>query len=395
MKNMNDSSSGLAASPPLAGLRVLEFGQFIAVPAAAQALLDLGAEVIKVEPAAGDSARRVAWAKDDFGPMFASYNRGKQSVVLDLSTSDGCDAAIRLALESDVVLQNARPGVMQRAGLSAQALRSRNPRLVVASVTGYGADSAFATRPGFDIAAQAESGMMSINGDANGPPMRVGFTLVDFMAAQAVTTAVLAALVRRSVTGVGAAINVALVDVAISSMTYGWAEYGLTGKVPGRNGNGQPTAAPAADVIPTADGAVVLSAYLDEHFARLATCIDRKDLAQDARYTTNAARVTNRAALLSELAVTFKNFDTGALCELLNGAGVVAASIRSFDQVRTQPSGASGDLFVNVQTPSSQAFPLPVRAFHMDGQPSPSTRLPAIGEHTSEILSRLNAKDPK
>src|SRR6478609_2199230 len=302
----NPSNSLRASCAPLEGLRVLEFGQFIAVPAAGQALLDLGAEVIKVEPASGDSARRVAWSKDDFGPMFAPYNRGKRSVVLDLSTPQGCEAASCLALDCDVVLQNARPGAMQRAGLSAEILRARNPRLIVASVTGYGADSPFSSRPGFDIAAQAESGMMSINGDLNGPPMRVGFTLIDVMAAQAVTTAVLAALVRRGITGAGASIDVSLIDVAISSMACSWAEYGLTGTVPSRSGNGQPTAAPAADVIATANGAVVLSAYLDEHFARLVRVIDRKHLADDPRYATNAARVVNRVSLLEELASAFK-----------------------------------------------------------------------------------------
>jgi crotonobetainyl-CoA:carnitine CoA-transferase CaiB-like acyl-CoA transferase len=358
-------------------------------------LHDLGAAVVKVEPAGGDSARRVAWSRDEFGPMFASYNRGKQSVVLDLSTPQGCEAATRLALDSDVILQNARPGALQRAGLSAEALRIRNPRLIVACVTGYGADSPFASRPGFDIAAQAESGMMSINGDPKGPPMRIGFTLIDFMAAQAVTTAVLAALVRRGITGAGATIDVALVDVAIASMAYPWAEYGLTGNLPTRNGNGQPTAAPAADVIPTADGAVVVSAYLDEHFARLASAIERKELAQDPRYATNTARVANRVSLLSELAAAFRMFDTASLCERLNGAGVVAAAIRSFDQVRTQPNGASADLFVNIETPSSKAFPMPVKAFRMDGLPSPSTKLPAIGEHTAEVLSRTHAEDTK
>lgn len=385
---MKDAMDDSTASAPLEGVRVFEFGQFIAVPAAGQALRDLGAHVIKVEPASGDSARHVAWSKDDFGPMFVAFNRGKQSVVIDLSTPQGCEAALRLALEADIVLQNARPGSLQRAGLSAQALRARNPRLIVACVTGYGSDSSFSSRPGFDIAAQAESGMMSINGDPSGPPMRVGYTLVDFMAAQALTTAVLAALVRRGTKGAGASIEVSLVDVAISSMAYSWAEYGLTGKVPARSGNGQPTAAPAADVIPTADGAVVLSAYLDDHFARLARAIDRNDLAVDPRYATNAARVKHRAELLSQLAGAFGRFDTASLCELLNNAGVVAAAIRSFDQVRTLPNGASGDLFVDIQTPSSKPFAIPVRAFRMDGQSAPSTVLPAVGEHTAGILSR-------
>jgi len=208
MPNQDSPDDAGRAGPPLQGLRVVEFGQYIAVPAAGQALRDLGAEVLKIEAPTGDAARHVAWRRDEFGPMFVPYNRGKKSVSLDLGSAADREKALALALGADVVLQNARPGALARAGLAPETLRQLNPRLVVATVSGYASDSAYADRPGFDIAAQAESGMMSINGSSNGPPTRVGFTIVDVLASQALTNGILAALVRRSLGGHGATIEI-------------------------------------------------------------------------------------------------------------------------------------------------------------------------------------------
>jgi crotonobetainyl-CoA:carnitine CoA-transferase CaiB-like acyl-CoA transferase len=383
---------GNSAGAPLAGLRVVEFGQFIAIPAAGQILRDLGADVIKVEPAKGDAARGIAWSKDDFGPMFAPYNRGKRSVVLNLASSQGRSDALALAKSADVVMHNARPGAMHEIGLSAPALRATSPRLIVASVTGYASDSAFADRPGFDIAAQAESGMMSINGESASPPRRVGFTVVDVMAAHAVANAVLAALVRRGIHGTGATIEVALVDVAVEAMAYGWADYSMTGRLPERRGNGQPTTAPAADVIATADGAVVLSAYIDAHFSRLAVAIGCPAMAEDPRFSTNGARVAHRKELLAELGAVFAGVATVSLCERLNQAGVVVAAVRSFDQIRATPNGTSSGLFVNLQTPGTAGFSVPARPFHIDGLAEPAGELPGIGEHTEQVLQELRER---
>lgn len=378
-----------AAPGPLAGLRVVEFGQYIAVPAAGQLMRDLGADVVKVEPASGDPARYAGWSRDDFGPMFAPYNRGKRSVVLDLGTEEGRRHAFGLAVGADVVLQNARPGTMARAGIGPEQLRAVAPRLVVATVTGYGVGSAFASRSGLDIAAQAESGMMSINGPADGAPTRVGFPVADVLTAQTVASAVLAALVRRGLQGVGGSIDISLLDVATASMAYLWADAALQGRLPVRTGNGQPTAAPAADVVPTADGAVVISAYVDTHFGRLAEAVGRPQLACDPRFQTNAARVVHRQALLEELRTAFARYTTEALCEHLGRVGVVVAAVRNFDQVRAGANGVMPGLFVELGTPSLARFELPALPFRIDGQGLAPTRLPAIGEHTAEVLAGL------
>ena len=386
-KRMIQTSSATQPAP-LQGIRVVEFGQFIAGPAAAQALCDLGAEVVKVEPEGGDAARTVAWSHDDRGPLFAPFNRGKRSIVLDLA-GPGREAAFALASQADVVISNARPGAMERAGLSADALRASNPRLIVASLAGYAPGTAFATRPGFDIGAQAESGMMSLNGESDRPPARVGFMLVDMMSAHAVTTAVLGALVRRGVTGTGATISVSLLDVAVESMVYNWAEYALKGQLPVRRGSGQPHVAPGADIIATADGSVVVSAYVDSHFARLTSSIGRPGLAQDPRFSSNAARVANREAMLTELAAVFSQYTTADICDRLGAAGIVVAAVRTFDKVRTDPNGVSPDLFVELKSPSKGTFEVPARPYAMDGLPPPPTRLPALGEDTEAILREL------
>lgn len=381
--------SRLEDDAPLRGLRVVEFGQFIAVPAAAQALADLGADVVKVEPVGGDAARHVGWSRDAFGPMFTAYNRGKRSVVLDLRSETGRAQALRLALRADVVLQNARPGSMDRQGLGAGQLRDRSPRLVYGQVSGFGQAGPASQRAGFDIAAQAESGMMSLNGEAGRDPVRVGFTVVDVLAAQTLTSGVLAALVRRGVTGRGALVDISLIDVAVAALGNAWAEYRLGGEMPLRRGNGQPMAAPAAEVIATRDGSVVVSAYTEDHFPKLCAAIGCPDLATDPRFATNRQRVENRPALLQVLAQALHGMDSEQVCELLARAGVVAGAVRTMAQVHPGQAGVSADLFVEVAAPGRDAVSVPGLPLGLDGVRRGAGRLPALGEHTDEVLAEI------
>lgn len=377
---------------PLHGLRVIEFGQFIAAPASAQALADLGADVIKVEPPNGDAARTVGWTRDAYGPMFTAYNRSKRSVVLDLRTADGREKARKLACSADVVLQNSRPGVMEKLGLGSVDLTALSPRLVYGQVSGFGQVGPASARPGFDIAAQAESGMMSLNGERDSDPTRVGFTAVDAMAAHALTTGVLAALVRRSVTGRGALVDVSLIDVAVEALTNAWAEYRLTGVMPLRCGNGQPNSAPAADVIHTADGMVVVSAYTEEHFSRLCAAIGRPEMAVDERFRENKARVEHRAALRSELGKAMSGLSSNALCDLLAQAGVVAGSVRTMADVTPGNGGVSSDLFVSVCAAGREPICIPGIPLTINRAIRVGGRLPALGEHTEEVFAELDER---
>lgn len=375
---------------PLAGLRVIEFGQFIAVPAAAQTLADLGADVIKIEPQTGDAARAVGWTRDTFGPMFTAYNRGKRSVVLDLRSPEGRANARALTQSADVVMQNMRPGAMEKAGLGADVLRAEFPRLIYGQVSGFGQSGPASVRPGFDIAAQAESGMMSLNGPRGGEPTRVGFTAVDVMAAHALATGVLAALVRRSVSGRGALVDVSLIDVAVEALANAWAEYRLTDQMPLRCGNGQPHTAPAADLIETADGMVVVSAYTQDHFPRLCAAIGRADMATDPRFKENAGRVAHRAALREELGKAMHHLSSDAVCELLTRAGVVVGAVRTMAEVKAGQAGVSADLFVDVAAAGREAVRIPGLPLRLDGAARRGGALPAIGEHTAEVLAAIS-----
>jgi len=370
---------------------VVEFGQYIAAPAAAQMLGDLGAEVIKVESGAGDAARHVGWAHDAYGPMFSAYNRGKRSVVLDLRSETGRQQAQALACSADVLLQNARPGVMERQGLGAERLMALAPRLIYGQVSGFGQQGPASVRPGFDIAAQAESGMMSLNGDADREPTRVGFTVVDVLAAQVLSNGVLAALVRRGITGRGGLVDVSLIDVAVSSLAYAWAEYHLSGRMPLRRGNGQPTAAPAADVVRTADGMVVVSAYTQDHFPKLCAVIGAPELAQDPRFRENAGRVANRAALMDVLGNAMAHLSSDQVCDLLASAGVVAGAIRTMADVKAGQAGVSADLFVEVGAAQRKTIGVPGLPMTLGGVERRPGQLPALGEHTQEVLAALQA----
>ena len=376
---------------PLQGLRVLDLGQYIAAPAAAQTLADLGADVIKLEPPGGDAARHVGWSQDAYGPMFSAYNRGKRSVVLDLRSDTGRQQAQRLALRCDVVLANTRPGALEKQGLDAAQLMAPSQRLIYGRDSAFGQQGPASIRPGFDIAAQAESGMMSLNGEPDRDPVRVGFTVVDVLAAQTLTTGVLAALLRRGRTGRGGLVDLSLIDVAVAALANAWTEYRLTGQMPLRRGNGQPLAAPAAEVIATRDGQIVLSAYTQEHFARLCATIGQPQLAQDTRFATNQARVANRSALTEVLRQALSHFDAEAIVDILAQGGIVAGTIRTMKDVRPGRSGVSADLFTDVEAPGRTPIRVPGLPFSLNDRRQPVGRLPALGEHTCEVLAELDS----
>jgi crotonobetainyl-CoA:carnitine CoA-transferase CaiB-like acyl-CoA transferase len=389
--NTANAPSDAADDLPLKGLRVLELGQFIAAPAAGQALVDLGADVIKLEPPGGDAARQSGWSKDAFGPMFSAYNRDKRSVVFNLRSDAGRAQAQRLALSCDVVLANARPGAMEKQGLGAAQLMAQAPRLIYGRVSAFGQTGPSSTRAGLDIAAQAESGIMSMNGFADREPVRVGYTVVDVLAASALTSGVLAALLRRGTTGRGGLVELSLIDVAVASMAYPWAEYRLLGQMPLRRGNGQATVAPAAEVIATRNGMIVLSAYTEEHFPRLCAAIERPELVGDPRFATNAARVQNRPALLEVLHDALSHFETDALVEMLNNGGIVAGAVRTMAQVQPGKFGVAADLFVDALGGEREPTSVPGQPMQLDGVPRRAGRLPAVGEHTQQVLDELGA----
>lgn len=379
------------SSQPLQGVRVVEFGQFIAAPGAAMTLADLGADVIKVEALRGDSARR----PDASGkaPMFLAYNRRKRSIALDLRSASGAAAARRLALSADVVLHNTRVGIMEAVGLDATSLRREKPRLIHASINGFGSGGPSRTRPGLDIAAQAESGIMSITGEPGGHPLKVGFTVVDAATALATSNAILAALFRRAMQGTGDTIEVSLLAVGVQLQAQIWAEYACSGALPVRIGNCQPMSAPAADVIAVADGHIVLSASLEAHWSRLCMAIGQPELVQDPRFLSNALRVQHRQALLEILRAALCHMTGEAARALLERHEVVVGVVRNYRQVMDSQDVQATGIFAPVADGCGQDIRVPGLPFTMASLGSEAQaaipEVPRLGQHTAQVLAEL------
>ncbi len=362
---------------PLAGVRVVEFGHYIAAPAATQLLADLGADVIKVEPPTGDQARGIGAYGEG---IVLAYNRGKRSVVLDLKQPGDRGIAKDLAARADVIVQNLRAGTLARLGLGPDDLRPVNPRLVYVSISGFGSTGPSAHRPGLDIAAQAESGLMSINGEHGGDPLRVGFPIADVAASYAAVQAVLAALLRRERTGAGGVAEVSLLNAAIHLQSAMWGEWHTSGQEPRRKGNGQATVAPAADLIRTADGTIVLSAYTADHFARLCGVIGKTWLLDDPRFADNPSRVANRAALLAEISQALGALRTEECLKLLTGNGIVAAAVRSYGDVAEAEDVRAGGMLTTGIGPDGDRYVVPSLPFTLDGvAPAADRAVPRLG----------------
>ncbi|MCW3046466.1 MAG: carnitine dehydratase [Solirubrobacterales bacterium] len=312
----------------LDNLRVLDFSRVLAGPFATMLLADLGATVTKVErPGIGDDTRSWGPPYDDAGEAtyFASVNRNKDSIVLDLGDADDLARARALALEADVLVENFRPGLMDRLGLGHDDLAVANPGLVYCSVTGFGRGGG-AALPGYDLLIQAVGGLMSITGTADGEPQKVGVALVDVLAGLFASVGILAALQHRNATGEGQRVDIDLLSSLLAALVNQGSAYTAGGVVPARMGNEHPSIAPY-ELLPCADGDLVLCVGNDRQFAALCAVLGAPELAGDARFATNAARVEHRRALraaLEERLATRPAADwAAALIEARVPAGVV------------------------------------------------------------------------
>ncbi|WP_338703829.1 CoA transferase [Streptomyces sp. Q6] len=372
-------------------MRVVDFGQYIAAPGAGQNLADLGADVIKVEPPGGDQARGIG----PFGQaMVRANNRGKRSLAVDLRDPAGHAVVRDLVASADVVLHNFRHGVSERLRLDADTLRARHPRLVYGFVTGFGTRGPSAYRVGLDIAAQAEFAVMDLTGEADGDPQRVGFTVADVLAAQALTSGVLAALLQRATTGRGDVVETSLMEAVVHAQAATWAEYELAGAAPRRRGNGQALAAPAADLVRTRDGGtLVVSAYTQEKFAALCEAIGRPGLASDPRFATNPDRVAHRPALLDALHDTLGRLDRATAQERLRAAGIVCGAVRRFDEIVDDADLLASGIVADCPD-GRGGRTAPTTPFSLGGRrPTRTPPAPRTGEHTARVLAELGRSE--
>ena len=373
---------------PLSGIRVADFSRVLAGPLATMLLADLGADVIKIErPETGDDTR--GWGPPFVGgdaAYFLSLNRNKRSVALDLSTDEGRSAARRLALASDVVVENFRPGLMERFGLDHATLARDHPGLVYCSLTAFGEGDP-AARPGYDIIVQALSGLMSFTGHPGGEPTKVGVALLDVICGLYACNAIQAALIGRGTTGRGARVTVSLFDASVAALVNQAANYLLGGLVPEPLGNAHPNIVPY-QLFETADRPIILAAGNDRLFERTCEVVGRPELAADERFATNAARVRNRDALIPLLSSELTGRSAAEWLEALEAAAVPCAPVRKLDEVFASAEGAAA--IQEIDDPARGLLRLVADPIRVDGRVPPARfPPPRLGEHTDEILAEL------
>jgi crotonobetainyl-CoA:carnitine CoA-transferase CaiB-like acyl-CoA transferase len=322
---MNEAQPAASA---LGGLRILDFSRVLAGPFATMMLADLGADVVKIErPAVGDETRTWGPPRDAHGraTYFQSVNRNKRSVAIDLGSGAGRAQALELAAQSDVLVENFRPDVMDALGLGYDVLHAAHPRLVYCSITGFG-DGEGARLPGYDLLVQALGGLMSITGAPDGEPQKVGVALVDVLTGLYASTGILAALRHRDATGEGQRVQVDLFSCLLASLVNQGSAYTIAGVVPGRMGNAHPSVSPYA-LYPTGEGELVLAVGNDRQFAALCAVLGADALAQDPRFATNPDRVAHSDELRTELVERLSAHPAAHWSELLTGARVPAGVV--------------------------------------------------------------------
>ncbi len=384
-----------ASEGMLAGVRVLDFSRILAGPFCTMILGDLGADVIKVEqPGMGDGTRQ--WGPPWHGTgeaalsaYYVSINRNKRSVTLNLKSEAGRALARELAARARVVVENFKAGQMAEFGLGYDELRARNPALVYCSITGFGQSGPYRDRPGYDYVIQAMSGLMSITGEPDGPPVKVGVAIADVIAGLFAASAILAAVRHAERTGQGQYLDVALLDTQIAALVNVASNYLVSGETPPRLGNQHPNIVPY-QTFRAADREFVLACGSDAQFARLCAIIERPDLLADERFATNPARVEHRAALISLLAEIFARRPAEEWVEALLAAGIPAGPIYDIPAALTDPHVQARGLVK--EAPDMPGGPLKLIGPPVQSWPNPATVRrppPALGQHTDEVLREV------
>lgn len=379
----------------LTGLRVLDLSRILAGPWSTQLLADLGAEVIKIEkPGEGDDTR--SWGppfvngrseSNVFSAYYLAANRGKKSVAIDLSSIEGQAIITALAETSDIVVENFKVGGLKRYALDYPSLSAVNPRLIYCSISGFGQTGPYKDKPGYDLLVQAMGGLMSITGAPDGEPMKVGVAVADIFTGLYATTAMLAALHERNVSGKGQHIDLALLDVQIATLANQGMNFLTSGKSPSRHGNAHPNIVPY-QAFPVSNGHIVVAVGNDAQFARFVKTLNVANLANDPRFRKNADRVGNRTALLSILTERTRTFTKEELLRRLDAELIPAGPINAMHEIFADPHVAARGIVIE-QPLAEQTNPV-----RLIGNPIQFSRTPiqydrpppSLGAHTEEIL---------
>ncbi|MFW5678758.1 MAG: CaiB/BaiF CoA transferase family protein [Pseudomonadota bacterium] len=380
------------ALPPLHGIRVVDLTRVLAGPFCTMLLADMGAEVIKVEGPEGDPVRGQGTIRDGVSWYFASFNRNKKSVVIDLYTDEGKDLLARLIETADVLVDNYRPGVLAKMGFPPERLAALNPRLVTCNVNGYGSTGPYVDRPAFDFIAQAMSGFMSVNGAEDQPPLRTGQPVTDLVAGLYGAFGIVNALHARHHNGRGQHVESAMVNGILSFMAYLASEYFATGKLPPRTGNDHPLVAPYG-LFTANDGEVAVAPSNDTVLRRFLRAIDLEHLMDEARFATNEARFARRHELKALIDARMRTDTQAHWIETLNRAGVPCGKVQTLDEVFADPQVRAQDMALEVTRPGHEPVRMLGFPVKLSGTPC-QVRLPApeLGEHDAEILAPLRPR---
>jgi crotonobetainyl-CoA:carnitine CoA-transferase CaiB-like acyl-CoA transferase len=384
-----------AVNPPLAGIRVLDLSRVLAGPWCTQLLADLGAEVVKIErPGAGDDTRHWGppWhgeGEDRVAAYFLSANRGKKSAAIDFAKPEGAALVRKLAEQSDIVVENFKVGGLKKFGLDAESLRATNPRLIVASITGFGQDGPYAERAGYDYIIQAMGGLMSITGQPDGSPgggpMRVGVAVVDLFTGLYTAVSILAALFRRERSGEGAHIDAALFDTQLAVLANQASNALISGNDPPRQGNTHPNIVPYQP-FEAADKPLVIAVGNDRQFAKLAAICGHPEWPSDERFASNAARVANRAEMVRLVSECICQKSADEWFAELEAAGIPAGPINTITQALHDVQAQHRHTVRTIAGMPLVGSPVRLNGERADSDLPP----PGLGEHTDEVLRALS-----
>ncbi|MDJ0848614.1 MAG: CoA transferase [Myxococcota bacterium] len=372
------------AEAPLAGVRVLDLTRYLAGPFCTMLLGDYGADVVKIESRKGREFRPPGAERDNY--FFLSSNRGKRSVTVDLRAEGGRELLLRILPHFDVLVENYRPGVMERLGLGAERLRELHPRLVYCGISGFGPDGPYRDRPGFDQIAQGMSGFMSLTGTPESGPTRAGIAIGDLLGGLFAAHGVVLALLERERSGEGQVVNTSLLEAMIGVLSWGAGMYFESGQPPGPAGQHHPLSSPYGR-FRARDGYLNIAAGNDAMWEELASALDRPGWLEDERFEHPLARVLNRAALSAEIEGVLAGADVAHWVELLNGVGVPTGPVLDLAQVFSDPQVLARRMLVELPHPELGTFRTTGLPVELSRSPGAIVRRPPLhGEHTDEVL---------
>ena len=384
MRRQALTDDGIGAFRPLVGVRVLDFSKILAGPLCTQYLADLGADVVKVEPPIGDDTRSWPPLDDGVGAIFTAVNRNKRGIVLNLRDSSGLAIAHALARDADIVVESFGPGVADRLGIGWNRLSALNPRLVYASISGYGTRGPMKDGKGYDLIAQAFTGMLSLTGEPGGPPARSPFSPVDQATGYHAVIGIMGALMQRDRTGRGAKIEASLFDSAVGLLGYFLQNYWLRGTEPERPGSGHESLCPY-QAFATADAPIILGVANDGFWRAFCELAEEPALAEDPSFTTNAARVANRAALIPIVAGILARRGRAEWLAAFATRGIPSSPVHTLGELSDHPQTEASGMVLRDGTFQTVASPLRV-----DGERlALRLRPPALGEHSRTVLAEL------